>query len=68
MYKSKTTVFIKNSLLQSSSAVKTQIRIRVDGNHIHEPTHGGAGEVNCQYYDDMDDPARSLERIRILNV
>ena len=49
------------------SAVKSQIRIRVDGNHIHEPTHGGAGEVNCQYYDDMDDPARSLERIRILD-
>ena len=49
------------------SAANTHLRIRVNGTGMGGSSPSGGGEVNCQYYGNIDDPAMSLETIRILD-
>ena len=47
------------------SARNTHYRIRVDGRGNDRDLPYGGGEVKVQYFHSIDDPARSLEKIRI---
>ena len=43
-------------------------RIRVDGEGVTSWLESGSGTVNCQYYDDVNKPAKEFEELQIAQV
>lgn len=49
-----------------TSAKFTKCRLRIDGKGVDEWIDAGSGVVNCQYYEDINRPAKSYEKIQII--
>ncbi len=57
-----------NNVYSIISAAFPHCRIRVNGAGVTSWLDPGSGSVNCQYFDDVNKPAKEFEKIKIYQV